>query len=104
MELLRNLVVNAQRAGGTKRVCVRMQKNGFAVEDHGRGMTNEQIRHAFEPFYRADKSRARAAGGAGLGLTLCDRIAKLHGGTLRIDSTPGVGTTVTFILGKPPSS
>ncbi len=102
VQLMRNLVVNAQRAGSETPVCVRMQENGFTVEDHGCGMTKEQISHAFEPFYRADRSRARAAGGAGLGLTLCDRIARLHGGTLHIDSTPGEGTTVTYTAGKPP--
>lgn len=96
VELLRNLVVNAQRAGGDAPVCVRMTGNGFAVEDHGCGMTKEQIKHAFEPFYRADKSRARAAGGAGLGLTLCRKIAGLHGGTLEIASEPGTGTTVIY--------
>jgi signal transduction histidine kinase len=59
-------------------------------------MTKEQIARVFDPFYRADKSRARASGGAGLGLTLCRRIAQLHGGTLDIASEPGKGTTVVY--------
>ena len=96
VELLRNLVVNAQRAGGSEPVRVRMCKDGFSVEDRGCGMTKEQIARAFEPFYRADKSRARAAGGAGLGLTLCRKIAKLHGGELSIISRPGEGTCVVY--------
>ncbi len=96
VELLRNLVVNAQRAGGDTPVRVRMERNGFTVTDSGCGMTREQIDRAFEPFYRADKSRARAAGGAGLGLTLCRKIAQLHGGELTISSKPGEGTTVIY--------
>lgn len=96
IQLLRNLVVNAQRARGKVPVRVRMEKDGFSVEDRGCGMTKEQIARAFEPFYRADKSRARAAGGAGLGLTLCRKIAQLHGGELTILSKPGEGTAVIY--------
>lgn len=98
VELLRNLVVNAQRAGGDAPVRVKLSKNGFAVMDRGCGMTKEQMDRAFEPFYRADKSRARAAGGAGLGLTLCRKIAQLHHGELTIDSELGKGTTVTYSI------
>lgn len=96
IQLLRNLVVNAQRAGGETPVRVTMRADGFTVTDCGCGMTREQISRAFEPFYKADKSRTRAAGGAGLGLTLCQRIAKLHGGTLEIASEPGKGTRVCY--------
>ena len=94
--LLRNLVVNAKRAGGTEPVCVELHENGFTVSDSGCGMTKEQIARAFEPFYKADKSRARAQGGAGLGLTLCRKIARLHGGTLGIESEIGKGTRVVY--------
>ena len=94
--LLRNLVVNAKRAGGCEPVCVALFENGFSVTDSGCGMTTEQIARAFEPFYKADKSRARAQGGAGLGLTLCRKIARLHGGTLGIESEIGKGTRVVY--------
>lgn len=94
--LLRNLVVNAKRAGGTEPVRVELHENGFTVSDSGCGMTKEQITRAFEPFYKADKSRARAQGGAGLGLTLCRKIARLHGGTLGIESEIGKGTRVVY--------
>ncbi len=100
IELMRNLVVNAQRAGGTDAVCVEIKIDGFSVKDHGCGMTKEQISHAFEPFYRADKSRARTAGGAGLGLTICRQIAELHGGTLCIESSIDKGTIVTYVAGN----
>lgn len=94
--LLRNLVVNAQRAGGEAPVRVTLLPDGFAVADKGCGMTAEQIARAFEPFYKADKARSRNAGGAGLGLTLCRRIAQLHGGTLDIASAPGEGTRIVY--------
>lgn len=96
IELMRNLVVNAQRAGGSVPVWVALRPDGFTVTDKGRGMTAEEAARAFEPFYKADSSRSRAAGGAGLGLTLCQRIASLHGGTLTIDSAVGRGTTVAY--------
>ncbi|MDO5377511.1 MAG: HAMP domain-containing sensor histidine kinase [Clostridia bacterium] len=94
--LMRNLVVNAQRAGGSEPVRVVMKEDGFAVEDCGCGMTPEQAARAFDPFYKADKARSRNAGGAGLGLTLCRKIAQLHGGALVISSRPGLGTRVVY--------
>ena len=94
--LLRNLVVNAQRAGGKEPVCVALQPNGFDVIDHGCGMTAQQIARAFEPFYKADKARTRSAGGAGLGLPLCRKIARLHHGDIRIESEIGQGTRVCY--------
>jgi len=96
IQLLRNLVVNAQRAGGETPVVVTLLPDGFSVVDTGCGMTREQIDRAFEPFYKADKARTRSAGGAGLGLTLCKKIAQLHHGCLTIDSEPGRGTTVVY--------
>ena len=59
-------------------------------------MTAEALKHACEPFWKADKARTRQHGGAGLGLSLCRQIAELHRGTLRFDSEPGKGTRVTF--------
>ncbi len=61
----------------------------FTVEDQGMGMREEDIRKATEPFYMADKSRSRKAGGAGLGLSLCLEIAKCHGGSLSHRKRPG---------------
>ena len=58
-------------------------------------MTKEQLAHITEPFYRTDKSRSRAEGGAGLGLALCRQIALSHGAALVFDSEPGRGTSVT---------
>ncbi len=92
--LLRNLIVNALRAGGEVRVLI--SDNGFCVSDTGCGMTEEEISHAFEPFYKADKARTRKNGGAGLGLTIVKRISDLHGGSIRIESEKGRGTRVFY--------
>ena len=94
--LFYNLTENALKAcshGGTVRLFC---KNGTAaVTDDGKGMTEEQLAHITEPFYRTDKARSRAEGGAGLGLALCKRIVTLHGGEMHFDSRLGKGTTVT---------
>lgn len=94
--LLRNLVVNAQRVGGKEAVRVTLHPDGFDVTDYGCGMTKEQIARAFEPFYKADKARTRSAGGAGLGLPLCRKIARLHHGELHMESEIGRGTRVCY--------
>ena len=68
------------------------------VADNGRGMPEEALNRLTEAFYRVDKSRSRAQGGAGLGLALCRRIVELHNGELRFTSREGVGTCVTVLL------
>ena len=68
------------------------------VADNGRGMPEEALARLTEAFYRVDKSRSRAQGGAGLGLALCRRIVTLHNGTLQFSSREGVGTCVTVLL------
>ena len=60
------------------------------------GMSEEELLHVTEPFYRTDKSRSRAEGGAGLGLALCKNIAEAHGAKLRFESKIGKGTKVFF--------
>lgn len=95
-----NLAENALKAcspGG--RVLLEAGENRGApylrVTDDGRGMTAQQLDHITEAFYRVDRHRSRAEGGAGLGLTLCDQIVLFHGGTLSFASQPGQGTEVT---------
>jgi two-component system OmpR family sensor kinase len=68
------------------------------VEDHGPGMTEEQVARAFERFYRVDPSRARTSGGAGLGLSIVNAIVAAHEGEVRLDSRPGQGATFTITL------
>ena len=66
----------------------------LAVADSGPGMDEETRAHVFERFYRADPSRARASGGAGLGLAIVDAVVVAHGGTVEVESEPGAGTTI----------
>ncbi|MBW3622817.1 MAG: HAMP domain-containing protein [Armatimonadetes bacterium] len=68
------------------------------IKDTGEGIPPEHLPHLCERFYRVDTSRARAQGGFGLGLSICRSIAEAHGGALKIESTVGVGTTVTVTL------
>ncbi|MBQ7870919.1 MAG: HAMP domain-containing histidine kinase [Oscillospiraceae bacterium] len=102
--LLYNLIDNARKAsapGSVIRLTGAVTDMGysFSVRDFGRGIPAEELSRITEPFYMVDKSRARAEGGAGLGLALCNRIARLHGAQLRFYSEVGKGTEVTFQLG-----
>ena len=98
IHLMRNLVNNAAKSGTLTPVRVTLHPRGFSVSDEGRGMTPEEVSRCTEAFWKADPARTRASGGAGLGLTLCQNIARLHGTELVIRSTPGKGTTVEFTL------
>ena len=68
----------------------------LSVADSGPGLTPEQAEHVFERFYRADPSRARTAGGAGLGLSIVAAVTAAHGG--RASATAGSGATFTIEL------
>ena len=101
--LLYNLADNAAKAmdgGGIVAVFATQIPDGcqFQVVDNGNGMAPEELERITEAFYRVDKARARSQGGAGLGLALCKRIAQVHNGTIRFESTPGKGTRVTAQL------
>ena len=99
-----NLLDNARKAtppGGSVALTGRGTEGGgcvIQVTDTGKGIPEEELGRIAEPFYMVDKSRARAQGGAGLGLALCKRIAELHGGTLNVHSAPGMGTTAEIRL------
>lgn len=101
--LLYNLLDNARKASepGSKLTLLGGSVAGgfcFAVKDRGRGIPPEALSRIMEPFYMVDKSRSRAEGGAGLGLALGQRIAQVHGTSLRYESKVGRGTVVSFIL------
>lgn len=70
----------------------------ISVEDSGIGIDENELDKILEPFYMIDKARSRKAGGAGLGLPLCKRIADIHDAAFSIESTLNQGTTVTITL------
>ena len=101
--LLYNIIENAVKASaiGQEIELSAVMKDGsavIAVTDHGIGMSPEDTGKVFEPFYMVDKSRSRKAGGAGLGLALCVRIASLHNAVLSLESEQGKGTTVYITI------
>ncbi len=104
--LVSNLVVNAiQHSSKGGRVMVRAERTDslrheaiLEVVDFGEGISEESLPHVFERFYRQDTSRSRNTGGAGLGLAICKSLVEAAGGTIRIESAPGRGTTVRVAL------
>ena len=98
-----NLVENAikyNRPHGSVSVSVK-QERGQAmvlVTDTGIGISPENQKKIFDPFFRVDKSRSRAMGGAGLGLALVDSIAKEHGGTVKVLESSETGSTIALML------
>lgn len=71
----------------------------FCVSDNGNGMDQMEVKDMFKPFKRSGSKRPDASG-AGMGLPICARIVRHHGGSIRVDSEPGVGTRVYFTLPK----
>lgn len=104
LSAMNNLVGNAIRytpAGGRIEVRWRPRADGgldFKVRDTGNGIEPEHIPRLTERFYRVDRSRSRDTGGTGLGLAIVKHVVQRHGGELRIDSTPGVGSTFGITL------
>lgn len=101
--LLINLLDNARKSmkqGGKIEICLKMLPDGceISVKDEGKGIPKEALNHLTEAFYRVDKSRSREEGSAGLGLSLCDKIVKLHRGTMEFESEEGKGTMVKVTL------
>jgi len=99
-QILLNLVENAIRhTGESGRITIRTTRDGdgvsLAVRDTGSGIPPEHLPRIFERFYRADSGRSRDAGGTGLGLAIVRHLVEAHGGTVRAESTVGVGTTVS---------
>jgi signal transduction histidine kinase len=119
---LQNLISNAVKYGGEAR-WVRVsaapmtgskpRRDGAAqaashvaisVADRGLGITADDRRHIFEPFYRGREAVSRQIQGSGLGLNLVARIAEAHGGKVEVTSEPGKGSTFTLVLPTAPAT
>jgi signal transduction histidine kinase len=102
-QVLGNLIDNAIRhtkPGG--RITLGARAESGAVEiwvaDDGEGIAPADLPHVFDRFYRADPSRSRSSNGSGLGLSISRRLVEMHGGTIRVTSQPGHGSTFTIHL------
>jgi signal transduction histidine kinase len=102
-QAIQNLVDNALRhtaPGGSVTISA-VAKNrevSISVEDTGVGIAAEHLPRLFDRFYRVDKPRSRAGGGTGLGLAIVKYVAEAHGGTVAVQSEPGVGSRFTIVL------
>ncbi len=104
LSALSNLVSNAVRytpAGGSIEVGWRLLSDGrgeFFVRDSGPGIAPEHLARLTERFYRVDRSRSRETGGTGLGLAIVKHVVQRHGAELKIESTPGAGSTFAILF------
>ncbi|MBN1506776.1 MAG: HAMP domain-containing histidine kinase [Sedimentisphaerales bacterium] len=98
-QVLMNLILNARDAmlgrGGFLRVLASRTADSVDIEvrDTGEGITPENLKSIFRPFFTTKSGKDRPAGGSGVGLAFCRRIVDAHGGTIRVESQPGKGST-----------
>ncbi|MBI4267095.1 MAG: HAMP domain-containing protein [Chloroflexi bacterium] len=102
-QVLRNLLNNAVTytpGGGSIAVAARRRDEWVevTVTDTGEGIPLDHLPNIFERFYRVDKSRTRATGGHGLGLTIARRLVEAHGGRIEVQSEVGKGSQFTFTI------
>ncbi|MBX7542054.1 ATP-binding protein [Qipengyuania sphaerica] len=99
-QILLNLIANAVKFTERGQVEVTVQREGetlaIAVEDSGIGIAPSRIEQIFDPFIQEEASTTRRFGGTGLGLSISRQLAELLGGTLVVDSMPGVGSRFTL--------
>jgi len=102
-QLLLNVIGNAVKytpANGSIAVYVSRSDTNACIKvvDTGIGIPKRDLERIFERFYRVDKARSRQMGGTGLGLSIASEIAKAHGGSIKAESEPNNGTTITILL------
>ncbi|MEX2645900.1 MAG: ATP-binding protein [Gaiellaceae bacterium] len=101
-QIATNLVSNAWRYTDSGEVRLRVARAGddavLEVSDSGAGIAPEDLRHIFTRFWRGDRSRSRATGGAGIGLAIVRELVRAHDGVIDVDSTPGHGSTFRVSL------
>ncbi|MBK1650428.1 ATP-binding protein [Rhabdochromatium marinum] len=104
-QILINLLGNAVKFTCVGDVCLHIRRLGeplsFTVTDTGIGMSAEQIERIFQPFEQAERGTARQHGGSGLGLAISQQLARLMGGSLDVDSEPGLGSRFEVRLPLP---
>jgi two-component system, OmpR family, phosphate regulon sensor histidine kinase PhoR len=110
VDALVNLLTNAYKYGGSpKKITVKAESDQhqarISVRDNGPGIARREHKRIFMKFYRVDDKLTRKAEGSGLGLAIVKHVARGHGGKVRVDSTPGEGSTFTIELplGRPVS-
>ena len=101
-QILVNLLGNALRYTEDGGIDVTLEEDTagptLRVRDTGSGIPTDRLEDIFEPFVQVDGSTTRSRGGTGLGLAICRRLARLLGGDIGVESTPGVGSTFTLRL------
>ena len=105
-QILVNLITNAHEyspAGASIEVSARVKGAGveIAVTDNGPGIPESQLDQIFERFVRGDAGLTQRVGGTGLGLAISKSLVELHGGTIAVESTPGVGSRFSFVVPVP---
>jgi len=106
-QILNNLLSNAQKFTDSGQIMINLKKisedEGYAqiqfeISDTGIGISPEKIGYIFEPFQQGETHISRRYGGTGLGLTIVKQLIELHGGSIRVSSQQGKGTTFTIIM------
>ncbi|WP_045576949.1 ATP-binding protein [Desulfosporosinus sp. I2] len=108
LQVFINLLDNALShtpSGKTVRVFIVLEQNQvrIAVQDEGEGIPKEALPYIFDRFFRVNKARSRKDGGMGLGLAIVRQIVEAHGGTIKVESDMGKGTTFWIELPRIPS-
>jgi signal transduction histidine kinase len=104
-QVLTNLVTNAVKFtpnGGKVRIFVEPVESGYwlqvGVNDNGPGIPPEEAGRIFDEFYQIGQPGGEKAKGVGLGLAICKKLIDMHGGQIRVESTPGAGSTFYFTV------
>jgi PAS domain S-box-containing protein len=101
MNLLGNAVKFTEQGSVTLRCAARQGNLAVTVQDTGIGIPHAQVRELFQPFHQLDTGITRKHEGTGLGLSICKKLVDMMGGSIAVESAPGVGSTFTVTLPLP---